>query len=577
MQHRQYLLGVCLMVASGCSALVNPDESRLGTGSTTDGGVDLGMPMVDMGGQDADANVMCAGGCDDGVECTADSCESGTCAHEPNDALCADGERCNRRRGCVPYHCTTNDECNDGQFCNGDEVCDPTGADTGCIPGTAVECGDAFACTVDSCDETANACSHTNDNTACADSVECTTEVCDPADAAHNEQGCVITPDDSMCATSFCMTGAICNPALGCAGGAARTCEGDSDPCTDTVCSDEMSMCLNVPHDGDGDTHPANNVGATSCSGGVDCDDSDPEVHPGATEVCNGKDDNCNGDMDEGCSDRPESCDTAWPITIGFDGHGHVSGTINEFSGDVSMNCGTAASGAPDAVYYIDLNYTADVVIETVGSTFDTILAVSTDCNPDQFEHTCIDDVIPTTATYGRVFLHRVGPRLPALTERVYIVVKSYAASGAGAAGSYQLDVRVSLAANDNCANPIDISSGGLLIGYAGNALFSSDMYSASTCGGSPPPGREAIATFGMPSDGTVQFEAWSPDFRPTLYVRRPSCTGASEVGCDSGSGSGGSGGTAELSLESLAAERYNVLVDGAPTSLSFYTLVMHP
>jgi hypothetical protein len=31
-----------------------------------------------------------------------------------------------------------------------------------------------------------------------------------------------------------------------------------------------------------------------------DCDDFDPTVHPGATEVCNSKDDNCNGQIDEG-------------------------------------------------------------------------------------------------------------------------------------------------------------------------------------------------------------------------------------------------------------------------------------
>lgn len=53
-----------------------------------------------------------------------------------------------------------------------------------------------------------------------------------------------------------------------------------------------------VDADGDGYVEAMN-----ECVPGGDCDDNDPTVYPGATEICdNGIDDNCDGNIDEGCS-----------------------------------------------------------------------------------------------------------------------------------------------------------------------------------------------------------------------------------------------------------------------------------
>ncbi|HSO38083.1 MAG TPA: MopE-related protein [Labilithrix sp.] len=64
---------------------------------------------------------------------------------------------------------------------------------------------------------------------------------------------------------------------------------GGCGPCASgEKCS--AGACVAVTTDADGDGVPLS----------LDCDDHDRDVHPGATEVCNGKDDNCDGKIDEG-------------------------------------------------------------------------------------------------------------------------------------------------------------------------------------------------------------------------------------------------------------------------------------
>ncbi|MBW2699699.1 MAG: SUMF1/EgtB/PvdO family nonheme iron enzyme [Deltaproteobacteria bacterium] len=64
----------------------------------------------------------------------------------------------------------------------------------------------------------------------------------------------------------------------------------------DQDCDGEDSFVVDGDADGDGYASAALNEG-------LDCDDTDPEIYPGAIERCNGLDDDCDGDIDEGLLD----------------------------------------------------------------------------------------------------------------------------------------------------------------------------------------------------------------------------------------------------------------------------------
>ncbi len=90
-----------------------------------------------------------------------------------------------------------------------------------------------------------------------------------------------------------------------------------------TACSDSSSVDV----DGDGYCGDFKNNGnpVESCSGDAfvgDCDESDPDVHPGATEYCDGIDTDCDGQLDE-----PEAIDaSAWYRDLDQDGFGDPAG-----------------------------------------------------------------------------------------------------------------------------------------------------------------------------------------------------------------------------------------------------------
>ncbi len=131
--------------------------------------------------------------CDDGNECTDDSCDAAVgCQFVPNNAACDDGNAC-----------TEGDQCGGG-WCQG--MVD-------------VSCDDGIACTVDSCAPEAG-CVHDASDQLCDDGNACTADQCDTekgcihsfSDGAACNDGSVCTKDDS-CLQGIC-SGAPACPAL---------------------------------------------------------------------------------------------------------------------------------------------------------------------------------------------------------------------------------------------------------------------------------------------------------------------------------------------------------------------------
>jgi len=472
---------------SACSALVNPDPSRLyrddgggiDAGDIDGGGIDGG----DIDGGGIDGGGACPASCDDSFPCTTDACQSGTCVHVPDDIRCGDGERCAASLGCVPNRCTTDAECDDGDFCNGMERC---GDDGGCSPSTPPSCADDTPCTVDSC-----------------------------------------------------------------ASGA----------------------CMHLLRDDDGDgfgTMSATNSpdGAEFMCAGTDCDDSLGDVHPGVTELCNGRDDNCDGTTDEGCSMVPDRCDSAQVIPL-VGGMATVRGSQAGLADDYRVGPGCpVGTGGRDAVYAIDITGLVDVRVDTFGSTADTVLAISTTCDTAGFQVVCNDDADTPAGTASRMWAHRIGSAFGG-TIRLYILVDAYSAASSG---DYVLNIRVTSAAADACPSAgslaLDISGGGTVAAfsteYTGSQRGTCQMTSEIVA-------PEAVYFFRSPEAANVEFRAYSTDFAPDLYLRDGACTSGSEIACVPGSALGGGLNGATLDHAVRPRQPHFLFVDGGRGAYVLY------
>jgi hypothetical protein len=135
---------VLAVVVAGCGA-----RTELGAPEASDASVDMIAKDVAHDVIVTDAGCHTDADCDDGISCTLDACDPAlrVCTHLPNDK-----------------------SCDDGDFCDGDEIC-TTG---GCVTAPR-DCADAISCTVDTCDDKKKQCVHTPDDSLCPIS-----HVCDP-------------------------------------------------------------------------------------------------------------------------------------------------------------------------------------------------------------------------------------------------------------------------------------------------------------------------------------------------------------------------------------------------------------
>ena len=97
--------------------------------------------------------------------------------------------------------------------------------------------------------------------------------------------------------------------------GVDEVCDGQDNDCDGQVdeagALDEVSWYLDADSDGYGDS----NTTVSACSlpegyadNAADCDDTNPAVHPGAEEVCDGVDNDCDGNADSGTAGAAALC-----------------------------------------------------------------------------------------------------------------------------------------------------------------------------------------------------------------------------------------------------------------------------
>jgi len=407
------------------------DDGLVPTGddTTTDG------PLPDTGPGTADTGpgteCQVPEQCDVADPCQIADCEDGMCVYIPRDA---DGD------GVPPPQCG-GDDCNDlnpntfpgavencfdgdDNDCNGvadcfDPVCEGV-PDCGCTPAPGGE--DCSNGTDDDCDTTVDC-----NDAECLGTPEC--------GCADSESGlCGNGFDDDCdgaldCDDPDCVGDMVCqcmDTIEQCQGGVDDDCDLLID-CADPDCDGIFPCtCDGVPTPED-----CGNGTDDDCDGAVDCADSDCiiafECMDCSTELCTGgEDEDCDGQIDcadETCAFDPECAPTPEECNNGIDDDGDtltdcddpdcaavpfctdsqgtcltaltIPGTgtyTGDTTGNTNVNEGECGGGAGEAVFRLVLSEPSRVILDSIGTSFDSVLYVRVGACAEGQEIGCDDD-----------------------------------------------------------------------------------------------------------------------------------------------------------------------------------------
>ncbi len=393
------------------------------------------------------------------------------------------------------------------------------------------------------------------DDGQCDDTLACTMDRCEVALGR-----CRFTPDDSTCQNAFYCDGVErCDNKLGCVAGTPIGC-GDQDPCTIDSCDEPTHACVHAPRDADGDGDPD-----FHCTGGGDCDDTDPTVSSKLPEICkNQKDDNCNGVVDEASCTSPMNDTCTEPLEISAAGSYALDTSGAHF--DYATSCGPGNQpGAADVVAALLLPMGAPVDVEITARTqFAPVsVAMAGQCGDPTSEIAC-GASFPAAqgGQLAKVRARMVGSATQMTALPIYVAT--------GQASAITLDVQI-LPPQPKHANETCGTADAVVIGMP----FAAPILDATKdlAGACPTLLGELVYSFTLAATSDVDVYASSADGDglPSISLRDAACAlPTDEIACQTAS-------SAHVFRHALAAGTYYVAVSASAPTVANVTIEASP